>query len=298
MWNQEQTIQELLPKWQKILGIDEVRPVQVPQGSPHLHLAGVRAGEEQPICFFKIAYQRVGILRETHVYRYLESIGVDQQRVLAFGQEEGDINWVAYPWLVLSDFVPTMEGIREIGKVLGQQHSKTIGGADPQVRQFTLRSEMERMMDLVEQFDPTEYKALRTRIHLLIEKVGDWEAYEQSLPKCLIHGDFGWRNVALRGAARQVSLIDFEHAAFAPCWMDLAKAYDRELADPADLEAFLDGYREGFGKEMLALQEGYLWGMRLWQAAGIYYFTAKFPNEQFRAQGTLILQKFDGQFGG
>jgi aminoglycoside phosphotransferase (APT) family kinase protein len=172
-------------------------------------------------------------------------------------------------------------------------HRQTADLDAPEIRRFSLHSELMRQMDKLKSFATELYDQLLQRIDHLQNVSGEWETYEKTLPHCLLQGDFGWRNfVRVRGG--NLLLIDFELAAIGPCWMEFAKAWDRELADPQRLQLFLGEYKATLGTELPELADHYAWAMRLWQVAGIFAFTETFGDQTgFRDYALEMLEAFD-----
>jgi len=294
----DQLLAELLPIWQQALGLSRVCHIHPQPDSINVHAAGYRADETEPSVFLKLSRNRPRPYEQELVSaRAMQSCGYERT-ILAHGEAADGIRWLALPWLPHEDFAnPTPADLRAAGRTLGELHARTTGYTGAEMRRFTLQRELDRQLTKVETSHPVLHAEMQARIDRLRAASGGWEAYEASLPQCLLHGDFGWRNL-VRVPTGGLQLIDFEHSALGPNWMDFGKVLDGELADPQDRAVFLAGYAEAFEGALPPLAEHYFWGLRLWQGLAILQYCSVYPDDQFRAFGERMLIRFDEQFGG
>lgn len=287
-------LEEIKQRWKQEMGLVEIRPLPPIPGSRNQHFIGFREGEVQPAVFLKLMISELGYQREIAASNVLERMGYEAQTLLGHGMITEGLYWLALPWIDCEDVKePTDEEVREIARIIGTLHRQTTALDAPEVRRVSLQSELTRQMDKLKSFATELYEKLIQRVDHLRSVAGEWETYEQNLPHCLLQGDFGWRNfVRVKGG--NLLLIDFELAVIGPCWMEFAKAWDREFADPQRLQSFVDEYKATFGPELPELEEHFAWAMRLWQVAGIFAYTEKYGDQTgFRNHALEMLEAFD-----
>jgi thiamine kinase-like enzyme len=280
--------------WKRELGLAEIRPLPPVSGSRNQHFVGIRAGEEQPSCFLKLLIKEVAYQREVAASKVLASLGYQAQTLLGHGEIGDGQYWLALPWLDCEDLKePTDEEVLEAARIIGTLHRQTIRLEAPEMRNVSLNSELTRQFDGLKDISPELHDKLLQRLDHLRQVAGEWETYEQTLPHCLLQGDFGWRNF-VREKSGNLLLIDFELSMMGPCWMEFAKALNREFADRQRQQLFINEYQATVGASLPDLADHFAWAMRLWQVAGIFVYTEKYGDPTgFRKYGLSIVEAFD-----
>lgn len=199
----------------------------------------------------------------------------------------------AHPWLEGTAFEnPSLEDVAQAARVIGKLHRRTMGANEGSLRLFSLQGELNLQMAKLPHNDPQIYPEVARRVERLQSSGFDLDALEREMPNCMLHGDYGWRNYH-RLADGGLVLIDLEHAAYGPMWMEFGKNYDREFADPKVWDTFLTHYQDALGRSV-PLPQPYVLASYLWQAAGIFnYCAARHHDEAFYQEGLRKLRLFD-----
>ncbi len=120
--------------------------------------------------------------------------------------------WLAYTWREIRPFTASPASLYEAGTALGELHARTRGIVDKRLRRYQSISDLlTTKIDLVAGFDPALADRLRgIRAHLTDSEAAFMEEAEAA---CLLHGDFGWRNLGHDDDGKCV-LFDFEQCPF------------------------------------------------------------------------------------
>ena len=107
----------------------------------------------------------------------------------------------------------------------------------------------------------------------------------------LLHGNLGWRNLGIEHDDGQLILFDFEHAAIGAPILDLAKLWDRELANPEARSCFLAGYQREGPESYIQSWHAAIDIVRLWAVAGMFTYTRKHTDPAFERHARSILRQ-------
>jgi aminoglycoside phosphotransferase (APT) family kinase protein len=199
--------------------------------------------------------------------------------------------WVLLDWFDLHEIPQTAAAGEQAGRLLAQVHRTPLPSAGADLRRYgDVGGLIAEKAWLVARFD----RSLADRITRMASQVAS--AARQPAAEVLLHGDYGWRNLATDPAGRLIT-FDFEHAAIGPPAYDLAKLWDRELADDRARTRFLDGYRQ----VSTALDHGLdatMRPIRLWAAAGIFPHARATADDDFYQHGLVILGRLDRELAG
>lgn len=278
--------------WLSEFALDGLERVRAPAGSPNAHYAGIRSG--RPGVFFKIMKDRKNFCREGIALEMCSGRDLRVPKLLGGGETQ-DLFWRALDWVqgatrVTLERVPTAD-MQAIGCLIGELHVRTKGAPAGKTVAVSLRAGLAGTASRLSARDRARVTGLLAHAKSLEDA---WCSFESRLPIVLLHGDFGLRNV-IRDDWGKYWLIDFEHAKMGPCLLDFAKL--RFLGEPygsrAKIKRFDSGYRGATGFSIFDMPETYLWGMGLWVACGILYFTSMHSDPGFRVQGWRIIEALE-----
>jgi hypothetical protein len=214
------------------------------------------------------------------------STRVAAPRLICTGETPDGARWLAFDWHDFAEVVPDATGFREAGVLAGALHATS--RRVPGLRARSIEGLPEAtiaLIDRIEEFD----ESLAERLRQLQAEISPVELPHREHTG-LLHGDFGWRNLR-RGPDRRLWLMDFEHARWGHPYLEFAKAWDRELADPDSRRWFLEGYDTT--APLPSPGPADLAEIRLWAAAGIFPYAREHGDRQFAEQGNLIVERLE-----
>jgi thiamine kinase-like enzyme len=290
--------QELEENWRDHLQITHVEHFSHFPGSPNAHF---RASCHQPLLEEIQYFIKVTSNAQAHHYEHIAlqiiatQVDPDMQPV-AEGVCHTLYYWRAFRWMACSPIQPKTENdYKEIGRVLGKMHNNTSHAIFSDMRRLSLGSSLMQELEDLQQANPL----LGARVALLVEWLvpyeKEWFMYERLLPLVLLHRDFGWRNV-VRKVEGTLMIVDYEHVALGPWYLDLAKCLDRELYDPQHLKTFLQGYIEITRYSLHDIPKTYALATRLWGSARFLYHGIKHNDPTSIEHGLIILERLEDEF--
>lgn len=286
------TYQELLACWKQQLALTQAEVLPHLPGSPNLHLAILCQPALAPPrrYFIKVTGNARAYAREQSALRVIAAqVDADMQPVAA-GEIRQQYYWSAFRWIDCQPVQPTSAAeYREIGQALGRLHQAT-PAAFPGLRTLSLGSSLRQEIEDLRGVCAELGHHLARAADRLQDSASAWQAYEQTLPQVLLHRDFGWRNL-VRKSGGSLMIVDYEHIALGPWYLDLTKCLDRELACPQHLQWLLEGYAQVTGSVCGNTPTTYVRGVRLWGAARFFFHGCTHHDASSLAHGTTIMQR-------
>lgn len=259
------------------------------QSTPHHNQHFIAIRDDGTRLFVKLIIGAPGYYTtEISVADHLVDTSVRVPTMVDHGEIPPDHYWIAYAWRDIHPFAPDAARIEAAGAALGELHYRTVGVTDERLRRYRSISDLlNDKIDLVTDLDPE----LGARLAQLRFRITPSEAAFAELARtsCLLHGDFGWRNLGLDGNGRTV-MFDFEHAAIGSAVLEFAKLWDRELSDASARAAFLRGYQLHASLDW-AIWETAIDAVRLWAAAGIFPYARPRNDQAFEQHAYTILRR-------
>lgn len=231
---------------------------------------------------------------EVSVGDHLADVSVPVPPMVDHGELAPDRFWVAYAWCEIRPFTPELGNVEAAGAALGELHDRTRGITDERLRYYASISELlTDKINLVTGFDVD----LGARLTRLRSRLSSSEAAFTELGEtpCLLHCDFGWRNLGL-DTHEQPLLFDFEHAAVGTPILEFAKLWDRELWDPDVHTAFFHGYQRHSPLDWPTWRIA-IDAVRLWAAAGIIPYARSREDHAFEQHAHTILDRLEAPTG-
>ena len=273
------------------LGV-EVQPVSIAANAKNSHFRTSAPGGSGGLFIKLIQGKRRYFDAELAADRFLAEHDLPRAAIRHSGLIGSDCYWIAYDWIDLRPFEPTVDGLRQLACTLGAMHRFGVGWNDPLLRSFGSPPDMTwASFTAVRSFNA----ALADRLQRLFEPCLQRWPSDQPMETCLLHGDFGFRNVGLTRAA-DVLLVDYEHASIGLPIMEFAKAWDRELSDPAVAADFLALYGKVAEVETREWQRTSPM-VRLWAAANIFPYAAQYDDRPFEEHGLEVISKLEREVG-
>ncbi|MEV0702691.1 aminoglycoside phosphotransferase family protein [Saccharopolyspora sp. NPDC050389] len=189
-------------------------------------------------------------------------IGIRTPRLLDQGILTDGRAWLAYAWYELTEFGPAVPSLVErAGALLAQLHAHTTAAtpAGLATTSETLMDDLRKRADHLAGIAPRSGRRVRRLIPLFVEV--------PQTNRCVLHGDFGWRNLGL-DLDGQIWLLDWDTATWGHPIVDLGKLIDREFAEDHVRDQFLRGYRQHH-PVISYPWPAYVDTVRLWVAAGL-----------------------------
>lgn len=206
-------------------------------------------------------------------------------RLVSSGSLADGRPWTGYEWVELQPAAVNPVLAEDAGRQLGLLHAQSRRVPGLRERSPDLAPAVETLCGRIATFDAP----LAERIQRLAEAVSS-TLLKEPTRAVLLHGDWGWRN-ALRGPDGAIWLIDFEHARWGHPFLDFAKPWDRELAEPTIREAFMNGYSQT--TEGSVPSTASMGMVRLWAAAGIFPYARRLGDVAFAEHGRDILDRLE-----
>jgi hypothetical protein len=273
------------------LGVERLELLPPHDGSVNRHLRAL-AADGAPALFVKVYGSAPSFEREGTCYAFLAADPErDRYLIPVAGAADPGCPWRAFRHEALFPFGPAAAGhLREAGEALGRLHRRPVADGEVPVRAYaSVAASMDSKRELCRAQGIVLAPAHTAAVSRLLGMAPELEAMERGFPRVLMHGDFGFRNLARRGTADgEAVLYDFEHAATGPAPMDLAKVLDVGLEQPVDRAAFLEGYAVGAGRP-LDLPDLYRDAVRGWCALGILPYAAATADTAYGAHALRIL---------
>lgn len=288
----------LFAAWREHLGAQWAEPLPQQPGSPNNHFAVFAKPGERPTYFIKVVSAVRRFRREGIACRFLSERGFPYLAIRGEGSVSPHLFWRAFDWLSGQPFTPTSpQEVTEAGRVLGRLHN-TSAGAPPEGlhRYRSLTDALELTLGRMAKTAPAAFAEVAPVVARVRRLYPIVQAFDETQPMVLLHGDFGWRNLFQRDDGMLV-LLDYEHAAVGPAWLDLAKCVDRELRVPENVSWFARGYEETAGVGLTEPPDAYMICLRFWVAAGILLFVSKHVDESFAEHGRYILRQVKRDLG-
>ncbi|HUY52141.1 MAG TPA: aminoglycoside phosphotransferase family protein [Streptosporangiaceae bacterium] len=225
---------------------------------------------------------------EVRAAQILAGTTIATPRLIRYGALDETHRWLAYQWHDFRTFTPTPPQVRDAGELLGRLHAETGGTRDSRLRRYGSVSAL--ILGKAAQVARLD-AGLADRIRRLHDTITSRGGTDLSQESCLLHGDFGWRNLHTNPGGRGIWMVDFEHAAVGHPLLDFAKLWDRELADQDARAEFVTGYRQhhpDFAATSAAID-----AVRLWAAAGIFPYAVPRGDHDFGQHAYRILGKLE-----
>lgn len=237
-----------------------VKPLgTAPEDFRNLHFVGGAVGH--PKMFIKLVKERHFHEAALAASTAIQQIGIRTPRLLEHGVLTDGRAWLAYAWHDLTEFEPTPSLVERAGALLGQLHVHTtaVAPADLASAGTTLTDDLRKRADQLAGLAPHYGRRVRRLIPHCVEV--------PQTDHCVLHGDFGWRNLGL-DADGQVWLLDWDTATSGHPFVDLGKLIDREFTEDHVRGQFLRGYRQ-YHSVVSYPWPAYVDTVRLWVAAGL-----------------------------
>lgn len=252
----------------------------------NVHL--VAGAEAEPTMFIKLVEKRAFHEAALTASSILCQIGIHTPRLLDHGVLTDKRAWLAYAWHEFTEFEATPSLVERAGALLGQLHANSTGLAPTGFPTATMLTEdLRNRADQLNGLAP-EYGR---RIHRLIPHCVEVPQTD----RCLLHGDFGWRNLGLDSDG-EVWLLDWDTATWGHPAVDLGKLIDREFAEDHVRDQFLRGYRRHH-PAISYPWPAYVDTVRLWVAAGLLNYAHLRGLAGLAGHGLHILDEIESQHG-
>lgn len=285
--------QEFLAIWKGQLSITHADVLPHLSGSPNMHFYASDQTTSPPgnQYFIKVTKNEQAYQREGSVLSIIASKVDFDMHLVAEGVHDKGYYWRAFCWIHCDAVHPeTPEEYREIGRTLGRMHSGTTPASFPGIRPLSLGRSLAQEVENLQRVSVDLGKYFTRPIQWLLSYESAWVAYEQTLPQVLLHRDFGWRNL-IRKETGELMIVDYEHVALGPCYLDLTKCLDRELCQPEHLHFFEQGYAEVTHVVFDHVPVDYSWGTRLWGAARFFYHGTTQDDQTSIEHGFTIVER-------
>lgn len=180
----------------------------------------------------------------------------------------------------------------DYGILLGRFHKVATNERTQQIRELsgessTLFARIDETIGRISSH-PAYAKVLRI-YHELSQFRAVYQQEYEALPKVVLHGDFGLRNIKL--VENAPVLIDFERSKYDIAWMDLMKFFNREALDENLQARFLEGYQTQYP---IAVPTPLLQKvLEFYTAIGVYSYTMHIPDQAFRLMGDRMIHQID-----
>lgn len=265
----------------------QVEPL--PQAAAHHNQHFIAIRDDGTRLFVKLIVDaQAYYIAEVSVGDHLAGFSVSVPPMVDHGEIAPGRFWIAYAWRDIRPFAPDRNHIEAAGAALSELHTSTRGTTDERLRRYTSVSDLlTDKINIVSDLDP----GLGDRLARLRSRIAASEAAFAELAdtSCLLHGDFGWRNLGLDTNARPL-MFDFEHAAIGPAILEFAKLWDRELWDTHARTAFFRGYQHHTPID-LGTWNTAIDAVRLWAAAGIFPYAWSRNDHAFEQHAHTILDR-------
>lgn len=237
--------------------------------------------------FVKIFYSKKRYLTE------LSLLGIVSYPKLIGNYELGDNYAIIQEFVKMEniDDLSTLQ-VYEYGKLLATFHKNMTKNKSDEIRSIT-RDEttlFTRTDKLIEKLEA--HKDYR-RITEIYSKLSEFEAIYveeyNSMPKVVIHGDFGFRNTKIING--EAVLIDFERSKYDIAWMDLIKFFNREIPSSIQQDEFIKGYNS----VQVIMKPSSLLQMILefYAAIGIYSYTMEIEDAKFEEMADQMISNVE-----
>jgi len=279
------------------LNLSEVKYLPSIKGSVNKHLIA-QSKEIGNNVFIKLYKSFKKYAREGYCYKLIKNSGMSVKNtmdVVTEGENFG-IYWRAFIALELHNFYPIYsEDYVNAGMLLGEIHKNTINRCSPKIRQYqSIIDCLHLKIKLIHsENNDTDfpYMGLFRHFESISEKL---RMQEKKIPKALLHGDFGWRNIAIDKSSSDLVIYDFEDSAFGPVSLDFAKLLDRELKLESNFNLFMSGYSNSLNHKIIVSRE-YWQAVSLWCALGILPYAKKTQDTEFKNHALQILDKLNNE---
>lgn len=244
--------------------------------------------DTEPTMFIKVVDEPAFRQAALAVSPIVHEIGIQTPRLLDQGILADGRSWLGYAWHELTEFEPVPPLVERAGSLLGLLHANTTADAPAGLAtdNTTLSADLRKRADQLANVAPGYGRRVRQLIPHCIE-----------LPQtdfCLLHGDFGWRNLAL-DTDGQVWLLDWETATWGHPAIDLGKLIDREFAQGHVRDRFLRGYRQHHPVINFPWP-AYVDTVRLWVAAGLLKYALVRDLVGLSGHALRILEEIESRF--
>jgi len=261
----------------------KIEPVELQIQANNSHYVGRRGLDK----FFIKLYRRKGRFAvENTVSPIVKELNIPTPALLRSGELHSGLSWAIYEWLDMRPFKETPCCIQSAAKVLSKLHHQQRNVVDGLKNYSSIWDRITQKIALVHNFNDD----LARRIEDIFIKIPK-KSFPKDLHNVILHGDFGWRNLALSDND-DVIVYDFEHSATGPFYMDFGKMWDRELADAEKRNLFISAYLNE-DKIDVAWWDSVMMPTRLWIAAGIFPYTHEKGDKDFEAHGYSILDNIE-----
>lgn len=208
---------------------------------------------------------------------------------ITYGKVE-DINYIVMKYIDYEKFDPplSIEEIYKLGSGLAEYHcnNSNICKRENKVLRTTDSFKFIDEYFVIEKHG-RNYEVLNEIYNLFKEKKAVIIDEVNKLPKFVIHGDFGLRNVKLSNG--DFRLIDFERSEINIAWFDFGKFFNREIRDEYQQKVFLEGYRSvNKIEEPGILLKTFIDFETL---IGIYLYLHYYEDDEFEEMSEFILNK-------
>jgi hypothetical protein len=265
-----------------------VRPLgTAPEDFRNLHL--VAGAEVEPTMFIKLVEKRAFHEAAFAVSPVFPQIGIQTPSLLDHGILTDGRAWLAYTWHEFTEFESAPSLVERAGALLGQLHANSTGLAPMGLAAAgtTLTDDLRERADQLAGFAPEYGRRVRRLIPHCVE-----------VPRtdhCVLHGDFGWRNLGL-DASGQVWLLDWDTATWGHPAVDLGKLIDREFTEDHVRDLFLRGYRQHH-PVINYPWPAYVDTVRLWVAAGLLNYALLRGLAGLTGHALHILEEIESRCG-
>ncbi|ASP40049.1 hypothetical protein CHH28_15815 [Bacterioplanes sanyensis] len=223
----------------------------------------------------------------------LAILEVLQSSTLLGSYEYGECRAVILEYCDMQDVTEmSMATAYDYGILLGRFHKVATNERTQQIRELsgessTLFARIDETIGRISSH-PAYAKVLRI-YHELSQFSAVYQQEYEALPKVVLHGDFGLRNIKL--VENAPVLIDFERSKYDIAWMDLVKFFNREALDENLQARFLEGYQTQYP---IAVPTPLLQKvLEFYTAIGIYSYTMHIPDQAFRLMGDRMIHQID-----
>ncbi len=179
--------------------------------------------------------------------------------------------------------------ISDCGKLIAKFHKKTTAEIEL-ADSFDLAYDIESKMEKIKARENSYYI---NRVYKLVKKYEpDWVNEFENIPKKIIHGDFGFRNIKIIDG--NLELIDFEFLKKSIAYIDFIKFFEDIKISDKDREEFISAYNTVYHLDVPS--DLLIRVLDFQTALGIYSYTMKIKDVDFEKMADRMMEKVEEFF--
>ncbi len=195
---------------------------------------------------------------------------------------------ICFKYIDMKDVDKTTYSMYEYGKLIAKFHkSMFLENRYNSFKSIDLTKDIDRMMSKIVFRD--KYKRIKNVYDLIKRRENQYSTEYNNLPKKIIHGDFGFRNIKVIG--ENLELIDFDFVKITIAYMDFIKFFHTENLKSSDINSFINGYNSIYPLNIPS--ELLIKVLEFHTAVGIYSYTMKIQDKDFESKADKIINNLE-----